>query len=152
MSKARTFVQYWLPLLLWMALIFSASSDSGSFQRSSRIIAPFVHWLIPGLSEAGVHSIVVLVRKGAHVTEYAVLASLVLRLMARPSANPMRIWRWSDAIRTLLVVLLYAASDEFHQSFVPTREACIRDVLIDTLGGFLALILLWFVGRWRKRW
>lgn len=152
MSKARTFAQYWLPPLLWMALIFSASSDSGSFQRSSRIIEPFIHWLIPGLSEAGVHTVVVVVRKGAHVAEYAVFAFLIWRLMARPSVNPMRTWRRSDAIRTLLVVLLYAASDEFHQSFVPTREACIRDVLIDTAGGFLALILIWFVGRCRKRW
>jgi VanZ family protein len=152
MSKTRSFVQYWLPVLLWMALIFSASSDRLSFQHSSRIIAPFIHWLISGASEETVHCIVVLVRKAAHLTEYAVLALLVLRPMARPSVNSAWTWRWSDAIRTLLVVMLYAASDEFHQSFVPSRQASIWDVLIDTTGGFFGLLLVWVLGRWRKRW
>jgi VanZ family protein len=152
MSKARTFVQYWLPVLLWMALIFSASSDQLSFQHSSRIIAPFIRWLIPSVSETAVHGIVVLVRKGAHLTEYAVLALLVWRLMERLSTHLTDSWRWSNAIRTLLVVMLYAASDEFHQSFVPSRQASIWDVLIDTTGGFFALLLVWFLGRWRKRW
>jgi VanZ family protein len=135
-----------------MAVIFSASSDSASFQHSSRIIAPFLHWLFPGASEATVHAVVVGVRKTAHLTEYAVLAFLVLRLLARPSVNPERTWRWGDVLRALLIVFLYAASDEFHQRFVPSREASIWDVLIDSAGGCFALLLTWFLGRWPKRW
>ena len=151
-SKARTFVQYWLPVLLWMALIFSASSDSLSFQHSSRIISPFIHWLFPSVTNATVHSMVVLVRKAAHLTEYAVLAVLVWRLVERPSLNPTATWRWSGSLTTLLIVMLYAASDEFHQKFVPSRQASVWDVLIDITGGFFALLLVWVVGRWRQRW
>jgi VanZ family protein len=152
MSKARTFVFYWLPVLLWMALIFSASSDRASFEHSSRIIAPVLRWLIPQISDEAVHLVVLLVRKAAHLTEYAVLAVLVWRLLARRSPDPKRIWTWPVAGRTLLVVLLYAASDEFHQIFVPSRQASVWDVLLDTTGGFFALILLWLIGRLRQRW
>ncbi len=135
-----------------MALIFSASSDQASFQHSSRIVAPLLRWLIPGISEQSVHLTVMLVRKGAHLTEYAVLALLLWRLLVRVWPKPVRTWSWVDAGRTILIVCLYAASDEFHQRFVPSREASVRDVLLDTLGGFLALILLWLIGRWRQRW
>ena len=60
-------------------------------------------------------------------------------------------WRWSDAGRTLLFVIAFAVSDEFHQSFVPSREATVRDVLIDTMGAILALLFIWFLGRCRER-
>ncbi len=151
-SKARNFFIYWLPVLLWMALIFSASSDRFSFQHSSRVIAPIVRWLMPHISEEALQTIVVVSRKAAHVTEFAILALLVWRLVRRPALNPKERWRYSDAIRTLLMVILYAASDEFHQRFVPSREASIRDVMIDTSGAVLALLLIWVLGRWRKRW
>jgi VanZ family protein len=135
-----------------MAVIFSASSDSGSFQHSSRIIEPLVRWLIPNISDAAVHSIIVVVRKAAHVTEYAILALLVWRVLRRPPLNPGEPWRWSHAGLALLIVILYAASDEFHQWFVPSREASVVDVAIDAIGAVLALLLVWVLGRWRKRW
>ena len=47
---------------------------------------------------------------------------------------------------------LYAASDEFHQMFVPTRTAHVTDVLIDTAGGAAGLLAMWWYGRWRKHW
>jgi VanZ family protein len=58
--------------------------------------------------------------------------------------------RWLQAARVVLLVILYAASDEFHQSFVPSREASVLDVLIDTAGSVLALLFLWVIGRWRR--
>jgi VanZ family protein len=53
--------------------------------------------------------------------------------------------------RVLLVVALYAASDEWHQSFVPNREASVVDVLIDTVGGGAALSLVWAATRAKQR-
>ena len=150
--NASLLLKYWLPVLLWMAVIFSASSDSASFQHSSRIIGPLLHWLAPGLSEEQIHLAVVVVRKAAHVSEYAVLAWLVWRLVRSRSGPDSSAWSWREASRTLLVVVLYAASDEFHQLFVPSREASIRDVLIDTSGALLTLLCLWFVSRWQQSW
>ncbi len=135
-----------------MCVIFSASSDQMSFAHSSRIIGPIVRWLFPHLSEETVHTIVVLARKCAHVTEYAILSLLVWRALRKPVRNDTRPWQWKEAARTALLVLLYAASDEFHQLFVPSRQASVVDVLIDTAGGVLALLFIWSLGIWRKRW
>ena len=68
-----------------MALIFSASGDRASFSHSSRIIGPIVRWLFPQLSDEAVHAIVVLVRKCAHLAEYAVLALLLWRALRKPT-------------------------------------------------------------------
>jgi VanZ family protein len=148
----RPFLKYWLPVLVWMAVIFTASSDSHSFKRSSRILAPLLHWLFPHLPEETVSFIVLLARKGAHFTEYAVLALLLWRAVRKPVKNDPRPWRWSEARLVLLSVALYAATDEFHQLFVPSRDAAVHDVFIDTAGGAAGLLALWLFGRWRKYW
>ena len=60
--RIRSLVKYWLPVLVWMGIIFSGSSDSASFEHSSRIIGPLVRWFFPLLSDEAVHAIVVSVR------------------------------------------------------------------------------------------
>ena len=93
-------------MLLWMLVIFSASGDQRSFQHTSRIIEPFLHWLLPSLTAETVHTVVVLVRKAAHVSEYAVLTLLVWRVVGsyRPASD--RTNAWANARLTLLVVAL----------------------------------------------
>jgi VanZ family protein len=150
-AKVRAALKYWLPVLVWMGLIFTASGDAGSAQHSSRLLGPLVLWLFPHATPEALYVVSCVVRKGAHVTEYAILALLVWRALRRPAWPDPRPWHWPDALRTLLVVVLYAASDEFHQSFVPSREATVRDVLIDTAGGSLALLLLWALHSWQSR-
>jgi VanZ family protein len=135
-----------------MLIIFSASGDRMSFQHSSRLIAPFVRWLFPHLSDHAVHTLVMFARKCAHLTEYAVLALLLWRALHKPSRPNAPSWRWSEAGLALGLASLYAASDEIHQAFVPSRQASVWDVLLDTSGAALALLCLWAVGRWRKRW
>jgi VanZ family protein len=135
-----------------MGLIFFASSDQQSFLHSLQIVEPIVRWLWPGVSNARVHLCVVVARKLAHLAEYGVLALLVWRALCRPGLDGKRPWRWRTAGATSLLILLFAAGDEFHQHFVPSRDASVRDVAIDTAGGILALLLVWVLGRWRKRW
>jgi len=50
------------------------------------------------------------------------------------------------------MVFLYAASDEFHQIFVPSRTALVSDVIIDTTGGAIGLLLFWLTGKIFKHW
>jgi VanZ family protein len=148
--KLRAFLKYWLPVLVWMALIFSASGDTRSVAHSSRILGPLLRWLFPQLPEDTVNLIVLILRKGAHVTEYAVLALLLWRARRKPVKNDLRPWSRPEARLVLLLVALYAAGDEFHQLFVANREAAVHDVLIDTAGGAAGLFALWRFGRWRK--
>ena len=98
------------------------------------------------------HLVVFIARKCAHLIEFAVLALLLWRALRKPTKNDPRPWNWREVSVVLLIVLLYAASDEIHQIFVPTRTAQIHDVAIDTVGAVVALLALWILGHWRKRW
>ena len=135
-----------------MAVIFTASSDTHSYEHSSRLIAPLLYWLFPHISANTVDWVVFIARKCAHVAEYSVFALLLWRAFRRPQ-NTIRVH--GTGVKRglmLLIVALYAASDEFHQIFVPTRTPAVHDVVIDTLGGALGLFVIWMVGRWRKHW
>lgn len=135
-----------------MAVIFIASSDAQSAHHSWIVLEPLLHWLFPQMSQTRVEQIHYLFRKSAHLTEYAVLALLFWRAIRQPQKNAARPWNWPEAGLALAMVFLYAASDEFHQIFVATRTAQVSDVFIDTAGGTTGLLLLWLIGKARKRW
>jgi len=96
----------WLPVVVWAAVIFALSS-------------------IPSLS-SGLGSWDLVLRKLAHAAEYALLAALLLRALARP---------WL----AFLFALAYAVSDEFHQHFVRGRSGTPRDVAVDAAGALIGL-------------
>jgi VanZ family protein len=150
MAKTRVFLKYWLPVLLWMVVIFSASADAHSYEHSSRFVEPLLHWLFPGMSQVNVEKIHHLIRKCGHLTEYAVLALLLWRAW-RSSPTNLPAWSWPKVGGTLLLVFLYAATDEFHQRYVATRTPKVSDVLIDTSGAAIALLLLWLARHFRNR-
>jgi VanZ family protein len=116
----------WICIALWVAyavLIFYLSSQPITDAESLFSKTPFGD-------------------KGAHIAEYflfGVLTYLALR--------PQSVWHWSLA---LFVALAYAATDELHQGFVPTRNASFLDWSADALGiGVSALIYAAFI--WSRR-
>ena len=84
-------------------------------------------------------------RKIAHFLEYALLALLAARAFSSSSQRLLQ-RRWF--LISLLLVVLYSLSDEYHQSFVQGRGASIYDSFIDMSGGLAALILY---ALWRRR-
>lgn len=70
-------------------------------------------------------------KKIAHVAEYAILFTLVFRATGN---------KW---VASFGLTLLYAASDEFHQSFVPGRTAAIHDLGFDASGANIAAYIIW---------
>ncbi len=149
---AATFVRYWVPVLLWCAVIFGFSSDAGSSRHTSRIIGPVLRWLIPDISDDAVGRVQLGVRKAAHMTEYAALALLAWRARRKPVRGDARPWRWGEAAFGFGFAVLFAVSDEVHQAFVPSREGRAADVLIDTAGALLGILAMRAWGRWRGRW
>jgi VanZ family protein len=97
----------WLPVVAWAAVIFAFSS-------------------VPGLS-SGLGTWDLILRKGAHLTEYAILAVLLRRAVGRD-------------LPAFALGVLYAASDELHQRFVPGRHASPVDVGIDAVGLGIGLL------------
>lgn len=76
-------------------------------------------------------------RKAAHLFEYGVLAWLVLRALAASGLT-----RRQSLRAAFLFCVVFAVSDEWHQTFVPGRHGKVRDVALDTLGAALALSVL----------
>ena len=135
-----------------MSLIFYASTDALSSGRTSRIIGPVLRWFDPDVREETVRRVQYVVRKCAHVAEYGVLALLLLNALRRQSR--VERWRWCRrcAWFAFWVAVFYAVTDEFHQSFVPSRDGKLTDVLIDSIGAGAALLVWWSVYGLRRRW
>src|SRR5437763_15070329 len=77
----KSFLKYWLPLPIWLGVIFVGSTSVMSAEHMSRYVVPFLLWLKPGMSPAAIWTILVVDRECAHVTEYAVLALLTWRAL-----------------------------------------------------------------------
>lgn len=132
------------PLVFWMVGIFLASTDGLSGSNTAAVIGPLLRWFFPHISDQRVELVHILVRKAAHFSEYAILALLSARAFLSSSHSALtRYWFWA----AILLISVYAFSDEFHQSFVPTRTSSGFDSLIDIGGGVTALIA---VAVWRK--
>ncbi len=139
----RRFLKYWLPVLIWLGFIFVGSTDVLSAEQTSRFLVPFLRWLKPDISPETLMQIHFLVRKVGHITEYAILAMLLWRalrgglsLRARMSILFMAAW---------FGAAFFAATDEFHQTFVASRTGAFSDVLIDISGAFAGLLLCWWI-------
>jgi VanZ family protein len=149
-TQAAFSTRFWryAPLFFWMALTFFASSGEFSASNTSQILRPLLLWFSPDLSDATIDFVHFLVRKSAHFSEYAVFALLSARAFSGSSHDALK-RHWFLA--SLILIALYSLTDEFHQSFVPSRTASVYDSMIDTTGGFVSLSLIALWRAWRKR-
>lgn len=135
----RVFLRYWVPLLVWMLLIFILSHQDGeTSSKTSEWVVSILEFLHLDLATVREYGINLLVRKAAHMTEYFILYLLIFRLL-RFHRTPLR----SMLIASLLFTAAYAATDEFHQIWIPGRVGTIVDVGIDSIGATFALLLCW---------
>jgi len=112
-------LKLWLPVVVWAGVIFGFSSMAINKQAE-------FSWFD------------FVIKKTAHVVEYAILYFLLFRAMSEKGKKIGRkIW-----VTSLILVMIYAFSDEWHQTFVPGREGTLRDVGFDTIGAMLSLNLL----------
>ena len=112
----RRRIKHWLPTLAWAVLIFSFSSQ-------------------PTLTTSKVYWQDFVIKKSAHLFVYAVLSILIYRSLKLTThySRPYLL------LFTLTITILYAVTDEFHQTFTLGRGPTLRDVFIDIFGGFLGL-------------
>lgn len=152
-----------LALLGWTAMIyaFSAQPSTESAEVSGRVSYRIVEGvngvlhleLTEEQMEEQARRIDFPVRKMAHMTEYAILAVLFLftvtfRENPEGARHMSRLFRYACALG---FVVLAASADELHQRFVPGRAGRVVDVLIDTCGGFLGLLVVFGLATWYNR-
>lgn len=119
-SSISILLKNWLPVFLWAVVIFSVSSIK------QVKVSDFFFWDF-------------VLKKIAHVSEYAVLYALIFRSTGG---------KWATSY---LLTAIYAASDEFHQYFVPGRTATLLDLGFDASGANIALYLLWKLKQIRQK-
>jgi VanZ family protein len=129
----------WILVVGWMILIFMFSSQAGEVSTENNKFVIYVFDLI-GLDLNGIFGTLsdFIVRKAAHFTEYFILYVLLYRAINRKENLNIKVFIWA-----ILIVFLYACSDEFHQAFVPGRGPAFRDVLVDTCGGLTAFLIMY---------
>jgi VanZ family protein len=136
------------PLVVWLGVIFLASTDVFSASNTSRILVPILKWFDPNISSRGIAKAHYLIRKAAHFTEYAILALFAARA-----------FRWTRRLGfyrhwvlwALALVAIYSLTDEYHQSFVSSRTSSIYDSAIDTAGGLAGLFIAWMWSKYHQR-
>jgi VanZ family protein len=152
MNRAR-FVRDILPVLLWMALIFTLSTHAGSATHTNSFLDTFLARFFPGLLHRmtwpELDAVHYYIRKAAHVTEYAILGALMVRALRRPDV----FGGWRLFLAAWIICTFYATTDEFHQSFVPGRTPKVTDVMLDSCGAALGIAVLVFYSRryWMRR-
>lgn len=151
----KKFFIYWLPLLIWAFIIFGFSSQPYEQQDLRPLIEKHIDkeatekylgeykWHYHGkeisintLGAAGF--IEFFIRKGAHLFEYALLGFLLFRAFLSIGIKKGKVF-----VISLVLALLYAASDEWHQSFTINRTPLISDVVTDLVGSFIGASFAW---------
>jgi VanZ family protein len=135
----KSFIKYWLPILIWLGVIFAGSTEIFSAEQTSRYLVPFLRWLDPHISISAIAAIHFALRKLGHLTEYAILAALLWRALR--SARNLRAQMTTLFVGVWVTCAIFAASDEFHQSFIASRTASLKDVLTDSLGAAIGLAI-----------
>ena len=114
----KEWLKRWGPAILVMGLIFVASNTSGS-----------------DIPKFGIYDL--LVKKGGHMFGYALLAAAYFHALDNGKRKPRILF-----LLTVLLAVIYAASDEFHQSFTPGRSPAVMDVCIDAIGSIIGMAVL----------
>lgn len=100
----------WTPPVIWAGLIFLFSSLT---------VTPTSEFYWKDF----------IIKKTAHIVEYGVFATLLYRALRGSGVEKL-----NAALISILIAVVYGATDEFHQSFTPGREPRVRDVVFDTIG------------------
>lgn len=147
MSKNNKSVVWLIITVVWMTVIFcfSAQLADVSADTSLRVGMTIGKMSVPDFSKLPkeeqmdyAKKIEFPVRKMAHATEYAILGCLLTNLCRSLSMKKAYMWSW-------LMGSAYAATDEFHQLFVPGRSGQITDVMLDSVGCLTGCLLIYLI-------
>ena len=154
----RSLVRNWWMVVVWLGVIRVESTDMASAHNTSFVLYKMLSVVAPHVRQESVELLNAILRKTGHFLGYGILSALVffalrntnrdrLRpLLQRPWGIYLRDWwRGEWVVIGILFTVVTAASDEIHQTFIPSRTGRWQDVVIDTCGAAviqLAILLL----------
>ena len=121
--------------ILWMIFIFVMSQTPGndSSKQSNFIVDIIIH-ILPITRD----TLSFIVRKCAHMTEYAILAFLIYKTIVHIEKS---------LVKSFIFTFLYACTDEFHQLFIAGRAGQFRDVCIDSTGALIMILIIYIINK-----
>jgi VanZ family protein len=142
--KKRTII-YYIPAFVMMFIIFNFSTQNGTQSGS---LSDSIYYFINGLIHLPLSKDLAtfIIRKCAHMTEYGVYALTLLYAFKHTKKLKL-----SPYPLSVVCAFLYACTDEMHQFFVSGRSAQFRDVMIDTCGALLFILVAYLIHRVRER-
>ena len=135
----------WIPAIIMAMLIFGFSKQDGeestglSYKAAVCDKAGIVDYN-DNNRDSMIESVQFPIRKAAHMTEYAVLSVLIMLALIVDGLKGTRL-----PVISAIIATVFAATDEFHQRFVPGRYGCLRDVLIDAAGSIIGLMIAYVI-------
>lgn len=148
MNKSKKLV-YFIPSSIWMVVIFIFSNQQAeSSNKNNFFIADVLRkGNVTLFKYIDYNFLNFLIRKAAHITEYFILFILLYYAFKKTFYK-------NSQMKAAIITVLYACTDEFHQLFIPGREGKVRDVLIDSIGVFIGLFLIYifeFIKKHKKK-
>lgn len=140
-------ILWWIPSLVMMYVIFGFSTETGtessglSMRVGRAVVSTVDDFFNIDMSEEDIslkaENMQLIIRKGAHMTEYFVLCLMVLIAVTKS----IKVYGKSRYLLAGSIVFIYACTDELHQYFVPGRDGRFSDVLIDSAGALIAILI-----------
>lgn len=136
--------KYFIPAIIFMLFIFYMSNQVADTSTSTSGFFVDIIRSIFSLDESYIDILQTIIRKGAHMSEYALLGILFYYGFSHLQAKYVY-------ILSFITSLLYACTDEFHQLFIPGRSGSIIDVGIDSIGIIIGLLIIFIFYRLTKK-
>ena len=142
----------WIPVILWMMLIFNFSSQPG--EQSTKLSTGIANINIKAIEKVKPNTKFNLVqfdhmvRKNAHFFLYLLLGVFAINAFRKSGINVISGYKY--VVFALLICMLYAISDELHQVYVPGRSAQVTDVILDSAGACVGILVYLIIFRKRK--
>ena len=140
----------WIPVIVMYIVIFGFSGQNGEQSGGlSRKVANIVIDMAQDIhiisieddeKDVYIEKLQFPIRKTAHMTEYAIFSIFVMIALIVDGIKGVRI-----PVISAVIAIAFAATDEFHQTFVPGRYGCVLDVLIDAAGSIIGLIIVYII-------
>ena len=137
----------WWPAAVWIGLISIESTDTFSSDNTGSMLYRLLTRLFGHVNLYDVLTLNFYLRKTGHVLGYGVLALLLLRGW-RATLGYLRAWQSRTALLAWIGTAFVASMDEWHQSFIPSRTGTVKDVILDSIAGFVFLLIAYF---WLRR-
>lgn len=132
-------IRYWLPVVVWAAIIIQATGRRFDAPHTSGWLATLLGYIGLHLSDHTLQIINAALRKAGHLTAYGIMCLLSFRAVREGRRGFALPW----ALIALAITVCVASTDEYLQSFTPTRGSSVWDVLLDTVGGTIAMLGMW---------